>query len=59
MEMFKTDSKKRIQKFQRENLVELLKYGYCQKTSCQFLHRKLLVANIVGKHSVKLAIILV
>ena len=45
MEIFKTDIlKKEFEKFQKENLVEILKCGYCQKTSCQFWHRKFLVS---------------
>ena len=42
--MFKTDRlKKEFEKFQKENLNEILKCGYCQKTACQSWHRKFLV----------------
>ena len=45
MEIFKTDIlKKEFEKFQKENLVEIWKCGYCQKTSCQFWHPKFLVS---------------
>ena len=45
MEIFKTDIlKKEFEKFQKENLVEILKCGYCQKTACQSWHRKFLVS---------------
>ena len=41
MEIFMTDiQEKEFEKFQKENL----KCGYCQKTSCQFWHRKFLVS---------------
>ena len=40
MEIFKTDIlKKEFEKFQKENLVEILKCGYFQKISCQSWHR--------------------
>ena len=36
MEIFKTDMlKKEFERFQRENLVEILKCEYCQNTACQ------------------------
>ena len=45
MEIFKTDIlKKEFEIFQKENLVEILKCGYCQKTACQSWHRKFLVS---------------
>ena len=45
MEIFKTDIlKKELEKFQKENLVEILKCGYCQKTASQSWHRKFLVS---------------
>ena len=45
MEIFKTDILKReFEKFQKENLVEILKCGYCQKTACQSWHQKFLVS---------------
>ena len=45
MEIFKTDIlKKEFEKFQKENLVEILKCGYCQKTACQSWHWKFLVS---------------
>ena len=44
MEIFKIDIlKKEFEKFQKKNLVEILKCGYCQKTACQSWHRKFLV----------------
>ena len=44
MEIFKTDIlKKEFDRFQKENLVEILKCGYFQKTACQSWHRKFLV----------------
>ena len=43
---FKADIlKKEIEKFQKKNLVEILKCGYCQKTVCQSWHRKFLVSS--------------
>ena len=45
MEIFTTDKlKKEFEKFQKENLVEILKCGYCQKTACQSWHWKFLVS---------------
>ena len=45
MEIFKTDIlKKGFERFQKENLVEILKCGYCQKTACQSWHNKFLVS---------------
>ena len=45
MEIFKTDIlKKEFERFQKENLVEILKCGYCQKTACQSWHNKFLVS---------------
>ena len=46
MEIFKTDIlKKEFETFQKENLVEILKCGYCQKTACQSWHQKFLVSS--------------
>ena len=42
MEIFKTDILKK--EFQKENLVEILNCGYCQKTACQSWHWKFLVS---------------
>ena len=45
MESFKTDiPKKEFENFQKENLAEILKCGYCQKIACQSWHRKFLVS---------------
>ena len=45
MEIFKTDIlKKEFERFQKENLVEILKCGYCQKTACESWHNKFLVS---------------
>ena len=45
MEIYKTDIlKKEFERFQKENLVEILKCGYCQKTACQSFHQKFLVS---------------
>ena len=45
MEIVKTDIlKKEFEKFQMENLVEILKCGYCQKTACQSFHQEFLVS---------------
>ena len=45
MELFKTDKlRKEFEKFQKDNLVEILKCGYCQNTACQSWHRKFLVS---------------
>ena len=36
MEIFKTYIlKKEFERFQKENLLEILKCGYCQKTACE------------------------
>ena len=60
MEIFKTHIlEKEFEKFQKENLVEILKCDYCQKTASQSWHQKFLVANIAEKHFVKLVIILI
>ena len=43
MEIFETDIlKKEFEKFQKEDLVEILKCGYCQKTACESFHKKFL-----------------
>ena len=45
MEIFKTDIlKKEFERFQKENLVEILKCGYCQKTACESWHDKFFVS---------------
>ena len=45
MEIFKTDIlKKEFERFKRENLIEILKYEYCQKTACESWHNKFLVS---------------
>ena len=45
MDIFKTDIlKKEFERFQKENLVERLKCGYCQKTACESWHNKYLVS---------------
>ena len=45
MEIFKTDIlKKEFERFQKENLVERLNCGYCQKTACESWHNKFLVS---------------
>ena len=36
--------KKEFERFQKENLVEILKFGYCQKTACESWHSKFLVS---------------
>ena len=36
MEIFKTDILKReFERFQKEDLIEMLQCGYCQKTACK------------------------
>ena len=41
MEIFKTDILKReFERFQKEDLIEILQCGYCQKTACQSFHKK-------------------
>ena len=43
MEFLKTDIlRKEFERFQKEDLIEILKCGYCQKTSCQSFHNKFL-----------------
>ena len=61
MEIFKTDIlKKEFERFQKENLVKIVKCGYCQKAACKSWHNKFLViTNIVEKHFAKPAIILI
>ena len=45
MEIFKTEiQKKEFERFLKENLVEILKCGYCQKTACESWHNKFLVS---------------
>ena len=45
MEIFKTDIlKKEFQKFQKEDLIEMLKCGYCQKTACESFHKNFLAS---------------
>ena len=45
MENLKTDILKReFERFQKENFVEMLKCGYCQKTACESWHNKFLVS---------------
>ena len=45
MEIFKTDIlKKEFERFQKENLVEILNCRYCQKTACKSWHKKFLVS---------------
>ena len=45
MKIFKTDVlKKEFEKFQKENLVQILECGYCEKTACESFHRKFLVS---------------
>ena len=45
MEIFKTHIlEKEFEKFQKENLVEILKCDYCQKTASQSWHQKFLVS---------------
>ena len=65
MEIFKSDIlKKEFERFQKENLAEISKCGYCQKTACESCHNKFLVinflifANIVERHFANPAIIL-
>ena len=43
--MFKTDIlEKEFERFLKENLVEILKCGYCQKTACESWHNRFLVS---------------
>ena len=45
MEIFNIDIlKKEFERFQKENLVEILKCRYCQKTACESWHNKFLVS---------------
>ena len=45
MEIFKTDTlKKEFERFQKEDLIEILKCSYCQKTTCESFHTKILVS---------------
>ena len=45
MKISKTDIlKKEIERFQKENLIEILKCEYCQKTACKSWHNKFLVS---------------
>ena len=46
MEIFKTDIlKKEFERFRKENFVQILKYGYCQKTACESWHSKFLFTS--------------
>ena len=54
-----THWKKEFERIQKENLVEILKCGYCQKTACESWHHKFLVANFAKKHLINLVIILI
>ena len=45
MEIFKTDILKReFGRFQKEDLIEILWCGYCQKTVCQSFHKNFLIS---------------
>ena len=45
MKIFKIDILKRgFERFQKENLVEILKCGYCQKTACESWHKNFSVS---------------
>ena len=45
MEIFKTYIlKKEFERFHKENLLEILKCGYCQKTACKSWQKKFLVS---------------
>ena len=45
MEIFKTDILKReFERFQKEDLIEILQCGYCQKTVCQSFHKNVLIS---------------
>ena len=45
MEIFETDMlKKEFEKFQKEDLIEILKCGYCQKMTCESFHKKYLAS---------------
>ena len=45
MEIFKTDIlKTEFERFQKENLIEILKCGYCQRTACKSWRNKFLVS---------------
>ena len=40
MKTFETDIlKKEFEKFQTEDLIEILKFVYCQKTACESFHK--------------------
>ena len=45
MEIFETDIlKKEFEKFQKRDLIEILKCRYCQKTACESFHKKFLAS---------------
>ena len=45
MEIFKTGILKReFERFQKEDLIEILECGYCQKTACQSFHKTFLIS---------------
>ena len=45
METLKTEIlKKEFERFQKEDLIEILECGYCQKTACQSFDNKFLVS---------------
>ena len=45
MEIFKTDVlKKEFERFKKENLVQVLKWGYCQKTAYGSWYKKFLAS---------------
>ena len=45
MEIFKTDIlKKEFERFQKEDLIKILKCEYCQKPACESFHTKFLVS---------------
>ena len=45
MEIFKTNVlKKEFQKIQKENLIQILECGYCQKTACGSWHNKFIAS---------------
>ena len=45
MEIFKTAIlKQEFERFQKEDLIEILKCGYCQKTVCESFHTRFLVS---------------
>ena len=61
MEISKTDILKReFERFQKEDLIEILQCGYCQKTACQSFHKNFqLAANFVEKPFAKSVINLI